>query len=253
MASKLWPRVNRGFFIVIICYLCIFRDIISISNIRIFMAHINRRYIDKHWFVFVLRGGLAAIFGVLALFGALTDLGFTVSVIVIFLLIMGIIDATSALYNSTKKQGWGNSVIDALIDVVAALTLLFVMPGNQIAAMVILAIYTCVSGLIDIIHGFINTVDPTDRFIRVLAGVIGAITGFVILNAGSLNDLTFVRFFGAYLLVVGVTSMVYGVHNRSQKVEDHVARKEAAKKGKETRALKSASKKVATKKTAKKK
>ena len=218
------------------------------------MAHINRRYIDKHWFVFVLRGGLAAIFGVLALFGALTDLGFTVSVIVIFLLIMGIIDATSALYNSTKKQGWGNSVIDALIDVVAALTLLFVMPGNQIAAMVILAIYTCVSGLIDIIHGFINTVDPTDRFIRVLAGVIGAITGFVILNAGSLSDLTFVRFFGAYLLIVGVTSMVYGIHNRAQKIEDHVARKEAARKStKKATAKKASTKKPAAKKTTKKK
>lgn len=218
------------------------------------MAHINRRYIDKHWFVFVLRGGLAAGFGLVSLFGALTDLGFTVSVIVIFLLLMGIIDATSALYNSTKKRGWGNSVVDALIDVAAALTLLFVMPGNQVAAMVILAIYTCVSGIIDIIHGFVNTVDPTDRFIRVLAGVIGAITGFVILNAGSLNDLTFVRFFGAYLLIVGVTSMVYGNHNRAQKIEDQVARKEAAKKStKKTVAKKASTKKPATKKTAKKK
>lgn len=212
------------------------------------MAHINRRYIDKHWFVFVLRGGLAAVFGILSLFGALDDLGFTVSVIVIFLLLMGIIDATSALYNSTKKRGWGNSVVDALVDVAAALALLFVMPGNQVAAMVILAIYTCVSGIIDIIHGFINTVDPTDRFIRVLAGVIGAITGFVILNAGTLSDLTFVRFFGAYLLIVGVTSMVYGVHNRAQKVEDHVARKEAAQK----RTKKTTTKKTAVKKTMKK-
>ena len=158
---------------------------------------------------------------------------------------MGIIDATSALYNSTKKRGWGNSVIDALIDVAAALFLLFVMPGNQIAAMVVLAIYTCASGIIDIIHGFINTVDPTDRFIRVLAGVIGTITGFVILNAGSLNDLTFVRFFGAYLLIVGVTSMVYGIHNRSQKIEDSEARSEAAAKTKKKAAAKANAKAIA--------
>ena len=209
------------------------------------MAHINRRYIDKHWFVFVLRGGLAAVFGCLALFSALNDLGFTVSVIVIYLVLMGIIDATSALYNSTKKRGWGNSGIDALIDVAAALFLLFVMPGNQIAAMVVLAIYTCASGIIDIIHGFINTVDPTDRFIRVLAGVIGTITGFVILNAGSLNDLTFVRFFGAYLLIVGVTSMVYGIHNRSQKIEDSEARSEAAAKTKKKAAAKANAKAIA--------
>ena len=77
------------------------------------MAHINRRFIDKHWLVFVLRGGLATVFGFMALFGALTDLGLTISVISVFLLGLGIIDAISALYNSNKKHGWVTSVIDA--------------------------------------------------------------------------------------------------------------------------------------------
>ena len=102
--------------------------------------------------------------------------------------------------------------------------------------MVVLAVYTFVSGIIDIFHGFLSTVDPTDRFIRVLAGIIGVVTGFVVLNAGSFEVMTFIRFFGAYLLIVGVTSMVYGVHNRSQVIEDRVARSEAKKASKSTKA-----------------
>ena len=86
------------------------------------MAHINRRYIDKHWFVFVLRGGVAVIFAFLALFGGLTNLEATIATISVFLLGLGIIDAFSALYNSSKKRGWVNSVIDALIDVATAVT-----------------------------------------------------------------------------------------------------------------------------------
>lgn len=212
------------------------------------MAHINRKYIDKHWLSFVLRGGIAVVFGFLALFGALNDFNFVISMLVVYLLLMGIIDATGALYNSMKKRGWLNSVIDALIDVVAALTLLFVGQNNLPASMVILAIYTLVSGVIDIFHGFLSTVDPTDRFIRVLAGVIGAVTGFVILNAGGFNDeMIFARFFGVYLLIVGVTSMVYGVHNRAQKIEDHIARAEARK----TATKKSSAKKVTNKITKK--
>ena len=191
------------------------------------MAHINRKFIDKHWLMFVLRGGLAAVFGFLALFGGLNDLNSAIAIIVIFLLVMGVIDAVGALYNSMKKHGWINSVIDALVDVAAAIALLFFAQGDFVACTVILAVYTFVSGVIDIFHGFLSTVDPTDRFIRILAGVIGAVMGFVILNAGSFELMTFVRFFGAYLLVVGVTSMVYGVHNRAQKVEDKVARSEA--------------------------
>ena len=194
------------------------------------MAHINRRYIDKHWLSFVFRGGVAIVFGFLMLFGALNDFNFTISLLIIYLLIMGIIDATSALYNSAKKRGWVNAVIDALVDVAAALCLLFVGMNNFANSIVILAIYTLVSGVIDIFHGFLSTVDPTDRFIRVLSGVIGAVVGFVILNAGGFADkMIFARFFGGYLLVVGVTSMIYGIHNRSQKIEDIVARKEARK------------------------
>lgn len=196
------------------------------------MAHINRRFIDKHWLMFVLRGGLAAVFGFLALFGGLNTLSYAISLIVIFLLVMGVIDAVGALYNSIKKHGWLNSVIDALIDVAAAVCLLFFAQGDYVVCTVILAVYTFLSGVIDIFHGFLSTVDPTDRFIRILAGVIGAVMGFVILNAGSFELMTFVRFFGAYLLVVGVTSMVYGVHNRSQEIEDRVARSEARTKKK---------------------
>ena len=53
--------------------------------------------------------------------------------------------------------------------------------------------------------------------------------GVVILNAGNFEITTFIRFFGAYMLIVGATSLIYGVHNRSQEKEDEIARKEARK------------------------
>lgn len=207
------------------------------------MAHINRRFIDKHWLVFAVRGVAAVIFGFLMLFGGFTSLESVIAVVCVFLLTMGIIDAISALYNSTKKHGWFNSVIDAMIDVVAAMALLFLARNDLVGSLIIIAVYTFISGLIDIFHGFLSTVDPTDRFIRVIAGMMGCIMGLVIINAGNFEILTFIRFFGAYLLVVGVTSMIYGVHNRAQKIEDKIARSEARKK-----VVKKVVKKKATKK-----
>ena len=127
------------------------------------MAHINRKFIDKHWLMFVLRGGLAVVFGFLTLFGGLTELNQSISMVVIFLLAMSIIDAIGALYSSLKKHGWINSVIDALIDVAAAIVLLFFAQGNLVACTITLAVYTFASGVIDIFHGFLSTVDPTDR------------------------------------------------------------------------------------------
>lgn len=169
------------------------------------------------------------VFGLVLLFGGLTDMESTIATISVFLLGMGIVDSLSALYNSAKKRGWFNSVVDALVDVVAALVLLFTARSDLIAGMVVLAAYTVVSGIIDIFHGFLSTVDPTDRFIRILAGVVGCVMSFVILNAGPFEITTFLRFFGVYMLIVGVTSLIYGVHNRSQEAEDSTARKEARK------------------------
>ncbi len=194
------------------------------------MAKINRRFIDKHWFMFVVRGALAAIFGCFALFGGMANIENVIAVVSVLLLLMGIVDAVGALYSSTKKHGWINSIIDALIDVLAAVALLFFAKDNLVFGLVIISVYTIISGVIDIFHGFLSTVDPTDRFIRILAGVCGCVIGLVILNAGNFEITTFIRFFGAYMLIVGVTSLIYGVHNREQGIEDKIARKEARKK-----------------------
>lgn len=194
------------------------------------MAHINRRYIDKHWFVFIIRGILAGVYGLLLLFGGLTDLEGVIAMISIFLLLMGVVDSAGALYNSTKKRGWINSIIDALIDVVAALALLFFAKNDLVMSLIIISVYVIISGVIDLFHGFLSTVDPTDRFIRLLAGALGCVMGAVILNAGNFEVMTFIRFFGVYMIIVGVTSMIYGVHNRSQDIEDKIARKEVKKK-----------------------
>lgn len=211
------------------------------------MAHINRKFIDKHWLVFCLRGALALIFGFFALSGKIQDLPYAISLISVFLLAMGIIDSSNALYNSTKKRGWGNAIFDALIDIVAALLLLFAANNNIVFSLIIISIYTAISGVIDLIHSVVSTVDPTDRFIRAILGICGTIMGLVIINAGDFEITAFIRFFGAYMLIVGVCSFIYGIHNRSQNLEDRAARKESAAK-----VMKSFTKKPAAKKTAKK-
>ena len=196
------------------------------------MAKINRKYIDKHWLVFIVRSLLAGMFGALLLFGGMEQVDNIIIEISVFLLMMGIIDSVSALYNSTKKRGWINSVIDAGVDVVAAVALLFFAKSDLTISVLILSIYTIVSGVIDLFHGFVSTVDPTDRFIRILVGVCGCLIGVAVLNAGRFEITTFARFFGAYMLIVGVTSAIYGVHNRAQNIEDKIARKQARKKRK---------------------
>ena len=194
------------------------------------MSHINRKYIDSHWGIFIFKGLVAFLFGGVALlsarnfFSTRNDFNSMMSMVGIFLLCLSIIEFINALNRAHMRTGWAVSVGLAIVDAVIALALLFTLGQDSTWALVILAVYTFLRGLFEIISGFRATVDPTDRFTWVFGGMCGCVMGFAIFNSGEY----FVRFFGAYLLIIGACSLFYGVHNRSQKLEDKAARKEAA-------------------------
>lgn len=191
------------------------------------MAHINRRYIDSHWLIFVLQGALALIFGWISLFYAGDSIPSVVSLIGVFLLCLSVIEFSNALYRAKKRTGWVVSVCVALADVIAALFLIGTFDQNPAWHLMTIAIYTLLRGIFEIFIGFRTTTDPTDRFIWVATGICGAVMGIVIFNSGHLSS-AFLGFFGAYLLIFGISSLIYGVHNKAQKTEDHIARVEAA-------------------------
>ena len=195
----------------------------------------KRKYIDKHWLAHVLRGFLALCFGGLIFFYQInnrTSVEITnlISYMTIYLLGMGIVDASLALMNSNRETGWLTTIIDSAIDIIAAIVFLTVAGSSDATGVIVLGVYTIVSGIIDLVLAFVSTVDPTDRFIKILIGMLGAIMGFVVLNVGGTDtSADFIRFFGVYLILVGVCSLIYGIHNKSQKAEDTAERSAAAK------------------------
>ena len=191
------------------------------------MAHIKRKYIDSHWLVFIFQGIIALFFGCVTLFTSSESSGRLIPLVGISLLALAVVEFANSLYRSRRKDGWLVSTLVALFDAGFGLGLIFVANGDMVWHLSLLAGYTALRGIFEILIGFRTTVDPTDRFIWVLCGVFGVVFGFVIFNSGHLQNVDFLRFFGAYMLILGVSSLFYGVHNREQGVEDREARSEA--------------------------
>ena len=195
------------------------------------MAHINRKYIDSHWLLFITKGLVALAFGAVALFNMKRDLPYMITLVGIFLLTFSIIEFINALYRARQRTGWAISVSLAIIDAVVALALLFTITQDTTWHLYTVAAYTFLRGFFEIVAGFRSTIDPTDRFTWIFSGIFGAISGVIVFNSGDF----FVRFFGVYLLIIGTCSLFYGVHNRAQKIEDSIARRESASKAAKTR------------------
>lgn len=194
------------------------------------MAHIKRKYIDSHWAVFIVQGAIMLLFGCLTLFTANNNSASLIPVIGISLVALAIVEFANSIYRSFNQQGWVVSTMIAVYDAVFGIALLFMVNEGMTWHLVLMSAYTLLRGIFELVIGFKTTVDPTDRFIWELCGLCGIVFGIVIFNSGHLANVDFVRFFGAYMLILGVSSLIYSVHNRDQQREDRIARREAAKK-----------------------
>lgn len=199
------------------------------------MAHIKRKYIDSHWLVFVFQGIIALLFGCFALFTSNESSTALIPMIGIALLLLSVVEFANSLYRTHNRHGWLVSTLVAVFDAVFGILLLVLSDQNMTTHLFLLAGYTALRGIFELVIGFKTTVDPTDCFIWILCGISGLVFGIFISNSGHLQNVDFVRFFGTYLLILGVASLIYGAHNRTQKLEDREARLEAAKKARQTK------------------
>ena len=198
------------------------------------MATINPRHIDSHWLLFIGKGALALIFGWLMLFNTRMDMITSIALCGVFLLAFSVIEFINSLYRAHMRFGWAITVLMAVLDTVAAFILILNTADVVTVGLLTIAIYTIGRGIAEILIGIRIDDDSTDRFIWIITGVCGAVMGLVILNCGQLTDTTtFIRFFGSYIFVSGITNLIYGIHNREQKltsIADRAMSRKSAKK-----------------------
>lgn len=199
------------------------------------MAQIKRSYIDSHWLVFVFQGAIALLFGCFTLFTSDKSPVSLIPAIGLFLLALAVVEFANSIYRSHNQQGWLVSTGIAVFDAVFSMLLLFATDQGMAWQLVILALYTVLRGIFELLLGF-TTVDPTDRFIWALCGLAGIVFGIVIFNSGHLQNIDFVRFFGAYMLILGVCSLIYSFDNRKQQLEYREALSGVARRGRKAKA-----------------
>ena len=187
------------------------------------------KYIDSHWGIFALQGIVALLFGWFALFTSSSDIQTLVIVVGSVLLSLGIIELLNLLARTRTKNTWGVSLVMAILEISAGLALLFTYEQNVAWHLVVIAAYTLLRGIFEIILGLRSIDDLTDKFIWILAGICACIMGIVILNTGHLGTIPFIKYFGSYMMVFGVVNLIYSVHNNEQG-KDYRSEKLAAKK-----------------------
>ena len=185
-----------------------------------------RKFIETHWLFYAFQGVISILFGAYLLFTNITAISTLTGIIGVSLLCLGVIEVFSIMYRKHYGKSLILSIALSVFEVVIAFMLLFMQDYNMAWILSLLAIYTIVRGVLEIVLGFSAITDKTDRFMWISCGVCGAIIGIVILNSGGFADqTTSIRFFSAYMMIYGVTNLIYGVHNKNELAEQKEARK----------------------------
>ena len=168
--------------------------------------HVPSDYVRSHWWIPLLRGIIAIVFGI-ALFTLPISAVFTLVVLFgAFALADGILAIVQALRFAHPDRGrWWLLIVQGIAGILIGI-LTFAYPGLTAATLgIFIAAWAIVTGVLEIGAAFRLRKDVPNEFLLIVAGVMSVVLGFLLFFFPLGALIAVVYLVGAYAIVSGVT------------------------------------------------
>ena len=162
------------------------------------------QYWARAWWAVALRGLVAVLFGLLALFAPGAGLLTLVWLFGIYALADGVL-AVAGMFQErdARRQGWA-TVLEGVVGILAGLVAFF-SPGLAALALVyVIAVWAVLTGVLELVAAVRLREVIQGEWLLALAGIASIAFGVVMLIAPAAGALAIVWFVGAYALVFGI-------------------------------------------------
>ena len=170
----------------------------------------------KNWWVLLVRGVLAVLFGLLAL--ALP--GLTLVTLVLLYGVYAFADGLTALWVGGGSRAWP-LVLTGAIGILAGI-FIFIFPGiTAIALLYVIAVWAIIRGIFEIITAIRLRKEIANEWALLIGGVVSIIFGLLLAAYPRAGALAMVWVIAVYALVFGVMMIVlaFRVRRLSQRLE----------------------------------
>jgi uncharacterized membrane protein HdeD (DUF308 family) len=169
------------------------------------------QFIGRNWWLLVLRGICAILFGVLAFTWPGMTLGALVLLFGVYAFADGILAFVAAFSNSTGRPWWA-LVLGGLVSIAAAMAT-FLYPGiTAMALLVLIALWAIVTGVVEIAAAIQLRREIKGEVWLGLAGLASLLFGVVLLARPGVGALAVVWMIGGYSVMFGVLLVALGFH-----------------------------------------
>ena len=171
----------------------------------------------KGWWLLLLRGIAAIVFGVLAFVWP----GLTLVTLVLFYgafaLVDGVIALVAAFTGGAKPLPTWWLVVVGLLGIAAGIAT-FVMPGiTAILLVLFMGVWALVHGIFEIIGAIQLRKEIDNEWMLILSGVVSVLFGVIVLIAPGARALGLIRAIAAYSIVFGISFVALALPLRNHK------------------------------------
>lgn len=172
-------------------------------------------FIGRNWWLLVLRGVCAVLFGLLAFIWPGMTLGVLVLLFGAYALADGILALVAAVSGSTGTPWWVLLLVG--LAGVAAATTTFLYPGiTAVVLLYLIASWAIVTGVLEIAAAIQLRKEIEGEVWLGLAGLASVLFGAILFMRPGVGALAVVWMIGAYSILFGVLLVALGFHVRSR-------------------------------------
>jgi uncharacterized membrane protein HdeD (DUF308 family) len=189
--------------------------------------------LTRNWWVAVLRGLIAVVFGTAAFVWP----GLTLEVLIVLFGAYALVDGTSTLIMGVLGAGsnerWWVAVFSGLLGVLAG-AVTFLQPAVTMLALVyIIAAWALVTGGVQMVMAIRLRELIQDEWLLGLGGALSVVFGILLATAPAAGVLSLVLLFGYYTISTGLAQVGFGLRLRG--LAQHLPRPHAAAAGSSAR------------------
>jgi uncharacterized membrane protein HdeD (DUF308 family) len=168
----------------------------------------------KIWIFAIIRGVLAIIFGLIALFAPIA----TAVVLAIVIGVWAIVDGVFDIVEAIRHRGSSSMVLRIVLGAVSILfgILVLVWPGISLAILVIMVgIWAIIIGIIQIVASVRHRAIPHSGWVwGIIGGALSILFGILVLIWPGTGLVSIIWIIGIWAIVSGITLIVLGVQLR---------------------------------------
>jgi uncharacterized membrane protein HdeD (DUF308 family) len=173
------------------------------------------RALGQDWWIFLLEGVVAIIFGLVALFWPGPTLHVVVVLFGLLALITGFVGIFAAIGAAGNHQPWGWKLTSALIGILVGLAILRWPGVTVLFVLYLIGFWLILGGVVGIVESFAARNVVPHAWLLLLTSVISVLFGIVMFAWPNVGVVTVILLVGIYAIVEGISLCILAFQARS--------------------------------------